>query len=134
MANVKIGNKVFNDINTVQFPSADDPTYMHEFDSRALISDIIYPTEHEIKITVEEQSDGSAIVYMDTDTTTLSGDYPLPLSKLGSMFLLICENDDHTQNNCINGYLIYCTSGKPYGARAEEIGYTYVSQRNAGVH
>lgn len=134
MANVKIGNKVFNDINTVQFPSADDPTYMHEFESRALISDIIYPTEYEIKITVEEQPDGSAIVYMGTDTTTLAGNYPLPITTINSMFLLICENDDHTQNNCINGYLVPCLGGKPYYARAEEIGYTYMSQRNAAVH
>lgn len=132
MANVKIGNKVFNNVDTVQFPSADDPTFMKEFRSISLIDDVLYPTEYFITISMEEQSDGGAIVYMDTDTTELAGPYPLPLTTLNGWFVLFCEEDQYTEGNSINGYLVHQLGGKPYYSSAMDFGFSYTSQRNAG--
>lgn len=132
MANIKIGNKVFKNIETVEFPSANDPTIMKGFKSISILDDVLYPTEYFITLTMEEKSDGSAIVYMDKDTTELAGSYPLPLTKLNGWFVLFCEDDQYTEGNSINGYIVHQLGGKPNYSAAMDFGFSYTSQRNAG--
>lgn len=132
MSNIKIGNKVFNNVESVQFPSANDPTFMATFDRRSIIADIIYPTEYIVNIKMVENEDGTAIVYMDQDTTAFAGAYPKPITTLGSRFILFCEEDEDHHEGCINGYMIKSLGGKPYYGAAEDLGYAFVSQRNNG--
>lgn len=135
MADIKIGNKTFNGVESVQFPSANDPTFMREFTLKTLIADMIYPTDYFVKLSMVENEDGTAVVYMDTDTTTLAGEEPLPISKTNNWFILFCEDDEHNiSDKVINGYVIHSLGGKPYYSAALDFGYSFTSKRNAGFH
>lgn len=135
MADVKIGTKSFYNINEMKFPSANDPTHMKSFEIKTLVSDMIYPTDYFVTLSMVENEDGTAVVYMDTDTTTLAGDYPLPINKNNNWFILFCEEDDnHNIEKCINGYLVHSLGGKPYYTTPLAFGYSFISQRNGGFH
>lgn len=135
MYDIFIGNKRVNNVRSVSFPSANDETFNRTFTLTNVVYDMFRITDIVVTVSMEEQSDGSCIVYMDTDITQYGGSEPKPISGLNSWYVLIDENPEFNDTGkSINGYFVHSLGGKPYYSAAEDFGYSYTSQRNAGFH
>lgn len=129
MADIKIGTKVFNGVNAMEFPSAADPTLMKSFKAVNIISDMFVDTGLSVKVTLVAQEDGSAIAYCDTDLTALDGD--TIGENRNTLVLFSDESLPHiAQNWC--GIFMKTLGGKPYYAAPILWGYAFTSVRASG--
>ena len=130
MADIKIGTKVFNGVNAIEFPSAADPTLMKPFKAVDIIPDMFVDTGLSVKVTLVAQEDGSAIAYCDTDLTALTD------TNGKSPNVLVLFSDESLPNIVKNwcGIFMKMLGGKPYYTAPILWGYAFVSNRLEGFN
>lgn len=128
MADIKIGTKVFNGVNAMEFPSAADPTLMKPFKAVDIISDMFVDTGLSVKVTLVAQEDGSAIAYCDTDLTALTD----TIGKGQNTLVLFSDESLPSIGKNWCGIFMQVLSGKPYYAAPILWGYAFLSTRLSG--
>lgn len=131
--NIKVGTSTLSNVETVSFPSADDPTYQSEFYANTeLIRAMFQDTGKYVNISAVVDDDGAAILYTDWDMSTMSSELEKPYYPSNSCICVLMNENWDSVNDSTLFIWMQTLGGKPYYSSPTVYKAVYTTVYNIG--